>query len=407
MRTPTISLTAIYSTFCFLLAPTLVVAPKAVAPLLLLAALAAAASAWVSARRLETPDKTMLALFGLLFLWAGVSCLWSPDPVDSLVRLLRVIGLIAAGLVLAAQALSLNREQRDRVARWLVIGFALGVLLLISERLTGSALHFLGSEPKPGLSILSVLNRGATGLAILVWPATLILWRGRLGRWALLAPLAVLALVATLESQAAILSLAAGLVFAGISILSHRTARGILLALPIVAAVALPVASGWLYGSDLHDRGLISESNEHRLSIWAFVSDRIADKPLIGWGFDGSRRLPEQGTEPHRSAERVMESHPHNAMLQTWVELGAVGLIFVLAILTMLIRRFERLPQDEQTAAQALFVTSLCIACLSYGLWQSQWLATLLAAGQIVIHCRRDAAAIARAAPVEEARKLQ
>ncbi len=390
MRTPTVPLTTVYSIFCLLLPPVLVVSPKAVAPLLLVAALAAAACALLKERRLQLPDGTILAIFGMILLWAGVSCLWSPDVERSLLRFLRVTGLVAAGLVLAGQGLTLDPEQRGRVARWLLIGFAVGLLLLISERLSGGFLHFLGSEPKPGRTILSELNRGATGMAILVWPATLILHRGRLGRWAFALPVVLLPLIGMLESQAASLGLAAGMVLAIAALWRRSLARAVLIATPVLAVVALPLLSGWLYGQQLYDRGLIAYSGEHRLHLWSFLADNIAQKPLLGWGFGGSRLLPFEMAPAFRGTEALVPSHPHNSVLQVWVEMGAVGIALALSLLLILVRRLERMPLGERVSAQALLLSSFVISCIAYGLWQSQWLATLFAAALVVLLSRQS-----------------
>ena len=86
-----------------------------------------------------------------------------------------------------------------------------------------------------------------------------------------------------------------------------------------VATLTLPLASGWLYGQGLHDRGVISLSNEKRLYLWSYISQRISEKPALGWGFNGSRALPEESFEPFRGSENVMGTHPHNAVLQALV----------------------------------------------------------------------------------------
>ena len=59
----------------------------------------------------------------------------------------------------------------------------------------------------------------------------------------------------------------------------------------------------------------------HRLWIWSFAGDRIAERPLTGWGLDASRSIPG-GKDPIRPGETWLPLHPHNASLQLWLELG-------------------------------------------------------------------------------------
>ena len=64
----------------------------------------------------------------------------------------------------------------------------------------------------------------------------------------------------------------------------------------------------------------------HRLLIWSFAGDRIAERPLAGWGLDSSRTIPG-GRDPIRPGETWMPLHPHNAPLQLWLELGVPGAV--------------------------------------------------------------------------------
>ena len=73
-------------------------------------------------------------------------------------------------------------------------------------------------------------------------------------------------------------------------------------------------------------------SSIHRTYIYDFVIQNISDKPILGWGIGVSRSLPgsqEQITELKRE---LLPLHPHNSILEIWVELGLVGAL-ALAIL--------------------------------------------------------------------------
>ena len=82
----------------------------------------------------------------------------------------------------------------------------------------------------------------------------------------------------------------------------------------------------------------------HRMLIWDFTAERIAERPLLGWGMEASRTVPGGRGQPEAAAldrmrvtdpgqrrwfaephVQILPLHPHNGALQLWLELGAVG----------------------------------------------------------------------------------
>ena len=116
----------------------------------------------------------------------------------------------------------------------------------------------------------------------------------------------------------------------------------------------------------------------HRLLIWSFAGDRIAERPLTGWGLDSSRAIPG-GDDPIRPGETWMPLHPHNAALQVWLELGAPGAVLfalMVAILWGAVARVEWPPLFAAAAGAGLTIAFIgCFA--TYGIWQEWWLGTL------------------------------
>jgi len=133
----------------------------------------------------------------------------------------------------------------------------------------------------------------------------------------------------------------------------------------------------------------LSNSAHHRLTIWQFTGQRIADRPVLGWGVDAARTIPGGEEEvqvsrlPHGPTdgllEQLMPLHPHNAVLQWWMELGGVGVAMMLALLWTIVRRIETSAPDRFAAAAwgASFVAAFSISAVSYGFWQSWWQASL------------------------------
>jgi len=150
---------------------------------------------------------TAAALLVALVLWAATSALWSIDPGESLFESIRM-GLGAVGeLALIALAHNLDTAEREWVGTSLLAGFCLGLGLLAVEIATqGGLRHFLQDHLQAERSpfIYSVAsNRSAGVLALLVWPAALVLWNRGLPILAVLALAATTGLISLLENTGA------------------------------------------------------------------------------------------------------------------------------------------------------------------------------------------------------------
>ena len=122
----------------------------------------------------------------------------------------------------------------------------------------------------------------------------------------------------------------------------------------------------------------IKLSAGHRLMIWSFAGERIAERPLAGWGLDAARGIPG-GRDPIRPGETWLPLHPHNAPLQVWLELGVPGAVLFALLVALPWYGLATVPWPRIFGAAA--GTSLAIALtasfVTYGIWQEWWLATL------------------------------
>ena len=72
----------------------------------------------------------------------------------------------------------------------------------------------------------------------------------------------------------------------------------------------------------------------HRTDIWRSVFDLVTQRPLEGWGFTG---VWVPGVEPYDGLiviNGIEYFQAHNSYLDMWLQLGAVGLILFLIVLT-------------------------------------------------------------------------
>src|SRR5579875_3238756 len=284
-----------------------------------------------------------------------------------------IAGILALGLAAAAPVLAAP----ERLVRCFFAGFALGVAILIVQRATGGWLtrpFFVRGFVAPQL------NQASDTLAILALPAGATLWHWRRRGLALLLPAVAAATIAVLVGTAAQASLVAGVITAP---LFYRW-RAMLAPAAALAAVLVVVTAPLTFsrlaqiGPVLHIADRFKSSVPHRLLIWSFVGDRIAEKPLLGWGLDASRAIPG-GKEWIRPGQPWLPLHPHNAPLQLWLELGVPGAVLLALVMAGLWRRLGVIgwPRLFAAASAGGLAAAMTETLGTYGIWEEWWIGTL------------------------------
>lgn len=374
---PRALLTAIFCAFAALLPVVSVMAPKGTVVLLLLAVALAVPAHWWTHRRFPTPDLRMSLALALLVVWCAVASAWSDDPTRSLMLTLRVAVIFAAGVVLLAVSAALDDASRKRIGQWLIAGFGLSLALMAVE--IGLDYPLLRSFKETDAGREAVwFNRGAVAMALIVWPLAACLWARGLG-WKVLAVPVLLGIASFfLESAAATLGFVAGVVSV-LLILSHRKAGlAVTIAASILVFIGMPFAAREMHGQGWQRADWLAASAQHRVEIWNFSVQRIAEKPLLGWGFDGSRYIGALYPDVSDTGRALMALHPHSAPLQIMLELGAVGAVVALGLLGWVAVRLHTTAGRARVLGQALFVSALAIGCVAFGLWQNWWLALIV-----------------------------
>ena len=382
-RRPQALLTAIFCGFAALLPVVSVVAPKGLVILLLLALVFALPAYWRAHRRFPLPDLRIGVALALLVVWCAIASSWGFDLSRSLVLALRIAVIFAAGLLLFPVAASLDEAARARVGRWLLGGFVLILVLMAVEFGLGFPLLRASEATVPGHEAVW-FNRGAVAIALIVWPVTAWLWSRRAGWAALALPLLLGIASFFMESAAATVGFAAGAVAVALVVCHRRIGRAATLAAGVVAFVAMPFAALAMHGGGWHRAGWLMGSAQHRVAIWEFVVERIAEKPLLGWGFDASRHIGAAFGGVGERGRDILPLHPHNAPLQLLLELGAIGALLALGVLCLVALRLDTLPGRTRQCGQALFVATLAVGCLAFGLWQNWWLALIVCVGLLL-----------------------
>lgn len=345
------------------------------------AALSALYAAWRTRQSLIAPWH-LAALLALLVIWSFLTVFWSAWPANVYSTLIRTVPITFGAGVLLTAALRMDPGEAWRVGRALIGAALLLAALVLIETLSGGFLFrsrdaLLGRTPYWSYPVVS---QALVVLALMAWPAAIVAWR-RGAAWPAAALLAVaLAVPFTADHFSARGAMLIGLVVLAvvwwggrIAIAAIGAAIGAIFALaPLLPLGPLnpAVYAAWLPG--------LRNSAMHRLYIWQFTADKVGEHPLLGWGLDASRNLPG-GSAATPVGGTLISLHPHNVPLQLWVELGPIGVAAVLGLLATAILGVSRLADDRFTraAATSLIVAATFVSSVSFGAWQSWWLASL------------------------------
>jgi O-antigen ligase len=320
--------------------------------------------------------------------WAAATAWWALEPRTALLTTGKLAVIASLGGVgMAAMA---RPGPMATPVRAMAVAMTVCLAVLLLERLTHKGVSQLfGDRPyEPGQK--SPLNQAATVYTVWLWPLAVALARLHGRRLAVAFAVAAAAVIALTDSQSGRVALCVGLLVFALAGWRSRLAFAALRLGVTALVLATPLLVGALPApQDSFQWRWLPNSAHHRLAIWSFAGERIAEHPWRGWGMEASRAIPG-GDDEARVARQTGESHeimrqpqqplqPHSARVQVWLELGLPGALLVGALLLLLLRRIERtlVAPAMRAALAASFAAAFVVANLSFGLWQSWWQAHL------------------------------
>ena len=364
----------------------MVVANKSAPATLGLAALCATAAALLAGRGralatrwralLASPTAALVAgVVGLMVL----SYAWTIAPALTIRGLVEGLPELVFALALAA-AWPLVARAGDQ--RWLVWGVAGAGLLILAEHAAGMPLHAIVRARGEAWD----LKRSAVPPLLLLWPAVALLWRGRRRVAVAVLVAAVAAGIAAAHSGAPGAALAMGAGLFALALVLPRPALG-LTGLGLAVLVLCAPWTGSILSRALPPDAraeLREEHAEHRLAIWTAFEHRGFDRPWLGHGFDASFKVAETprpgGAPPPEDSAHIVGFHPHDVLLQFWVELGALGLAAASVVLVAVLSRLRRRRGPALAARLGLLVAVVGVGLVGLSAWQPWWIASIAAA---------------------------
>ena len=142
----------------------------------------------------------------------------------------------------------------------------------------------------------------------------------------------------------------------------------------------------------------------HRLLIWDFVAKEVKKNIILGKGIGTSRLIGQNHilivprAEPDYLQNHIIRGaiplHPHNNVLQIWLELGAIGAILYAVLWIFILKLGNSLRKKSfilGTGACTSIISLFLVSNVSFGLFQAWWMATMgLVILSIILTCKEN-----------------
>jgi len=386
----------VYATLCAALPVLPIFSDKAIVPLSVVAALALLVIAYKdnALRNAGRFDKFLWLSLGAYLCVAVLSSVLGDTWAGGLTALAKLFGLTLIALVLIPYRTKLTAADIRWVAYALVVGILVSmswicINILYETMLYAQDVNYLN---KIGLYGYFWFKPASTVMTITSLIAGIYLQRAGKPIFAIILVICSSSICYWIGSRTAgygmFVALFAGLVYQCLGKHRLKTTLAVL-----AFTFLLPV---WIETADfkpeqisahLNTQSSSSNSIVYRLHIWRFVADKIAEKPVLGWGAGASRRL---GTDDvgvlvdptFGILGEPIPIHPHNAIMQVWLEFGLVGALFIYSLIARGLTIADRHIQEPRVRIW-VFASGMLIANFfgfNFSIASSWWLVTVIIA---------------------------
>ncbi|MDB5490593.1 MAG: O-Antigen polymerase family protein [Micavibrio sp.] len=332
---------------------------------------------------------------------ALLSTLWSFDPAHVWKMPVRASLVMASGLLLIAAAQSFDVRNLKPYLWMVPASLFLAALLIVFDQKMGNPLYRALHHTPPGEHINPSQYNRATSIIVLLLLSALSILREYCNRRVIAALLicCLAPLLLVTDSQSGQMALLLAMIVFYAFPYARPKAWYALAGIVFALAMTAPFLVIWIFdhfAAALNTMPVLGQGNGYagaRLEIWDYVSRYMLQRPLTGFGFEATRFVPHFDTaQVYQKTDFIL--HPHNFMIQIWMEFGVIGALLTGGLLAGLILLMQKkLTRAEARVALPSMIACLSIASTGYGLWQAWWIGTLFTVAALcvlAIRLKRD-----------------
>lgn len=348
--------------------------------------------AWVIGnKRLPHIDLKMLAIFTGFLILGGISTSWSLAPEDTWERCLKLLQIFIPVLGVSAIIANKDSAQLHIVAKALTFGLTAGIALYLFEKYSNFMI-FNALYPEHGKSADQIQNKALYVLFALTLVSVFYCWHNRHNR--LYAVLGAMQGIITpyicyysLNSSISVCMYAVILGLLGSLAIPKCLYRQVFKWVVVITILTAPVFAVGIRNIDgIMETQAYGNTLKSRFEIWDLTARRSMERPLLGWGLNTSKHIPNRGEYSvlYEEKQKIVHLHPHNGVLQMWFELGLVGSLFLLAVIYRIQEKIIAATSNTnfiQKYSLIVLGTGFMYILPSFGLWQTWFLASLCIIG--------------------------
>lgn len=304
---------------------------------------------------------------------------------------LQICSMLTGGFLWWHAIHAYEQTENLKLRNFLFYSIIICCILILIDYLCGSLL--VAAAERAGKNRALIFSKIGMTISVAIWP---ILYNQPFWKAAILCA-ALTVIMPILDCDTAIAGLLLSLCAYGVASIESKLFWRFVQVKIITVCLSLPfIFNIFLTDSNIHEinKSLPSFSYIHRLYIWQYTSQKIMERPWIGFGLNASTEEKVgggfvtkpfyyefkngEGRQQNPITGKQIPQHPHNMILQWWLECGLAGVLWWSALLVFLVEKIRQLPTPKRKIAFAFFTSNIVIILFSIGFWQSWWWATWL-----------------------------
>lgn len=320
--------------------------------------------------------KTYTPLIFLIILgFMCLSLIWSVNFKRSFSSIIVLTILGGCFYFALTMATFLNDKRKEKILTYLKLGFYFSIIISLIDFLCHTYIFETNAHLLQKKDIDVLFSRGLDNICLISFLVMTFLKNKPLHFFLII--LSIFFMLILVGTPSSIIPISIGFaVYIAIKITKHKLLKTALLFIPLIVFLTTPLYVGLVTKpfKSLDNFDQLHPSITHRVLMYGALTEKTAEKPLIGHGHRSTRSIEISLKTP--GGDYMLFPHPHNFSLQIWVELGAIG-IFLFSLLIFSVTKRELLDKNASEEIFAFFTALFLIANISYGAFQTQWVSSI------------------------------